>query len=61
LSIAQDLVELNFGEMTVESEVTRGSTFPFALPPNDPLEIVRRYLRQITALLVAFNRSQSGS
>jgi hypothetical protein len=50
LSIAQDLVDLNFGEMTVESEIGRGSTFTFTLPPDEPLEIIERYLRRMAKL-----------
>lgn len=44
LSIAKELVDLNFGKITVESEPERGSTFSFTLPQADSCEIVRRYL-----------------
>jgi len=47
LSIAKELVELNFGTMDVQSEVGRGSTFRFTVPPAQPGEVVRRYLGQI--------------
>ena len=47
LSIAKDLVNVSFGELTVQSEVDKGSTFSFTLPVADPLEIVRRYLERL--------------
>jgi hypothetical protein len=42
LSIAKELVDLSFGQLTVESELQHGSTFTFTLPVADPLEIVSR-------------------
>jgi signal transduction histidine kinase len=47
LSIAKELAEANLGEIHVKSEIGRGSTFSFTLPPADPLDVMRRYLRRI--------------
>jgi len=47
LSIAKELAEANLGEIKVRSEIGRGSTFSFTLPPADPLDVMRRYLRRI--------------
>jgi signal transduction histidine kinase len=44
LSIAQELVDLNFGQMRLESQVGQGSTFFFTLPPDEPQEVIGRYL-----------------
>ncbi len=50
LNIAKELVDLNFGEMHVKSQFGKGSTFTFTLVPDDPLEVMRRYLQRIAHL-----------
>jgi anti-sigma regulatory factor (Ser/Thr protein kinase) len=47
LNIAKALVDLNFGQMHVKSQLGKGSTFSFTVPLADPIEIMRRYLRRI--------------
>ena len=47
LAIAKELVELNFGALTVSSEEGYGSKFQFTVPTNEPLSIMRRYLATI--------------
>jgi len=47
LSIAKELAEANLGEIRIQSELGRGSTFSFTLPAADPLEVMRRYLHRI--------------
>jgi signal transduction histidine kinase len=44
LNIAQQLCRLNLGELSVQSQVGRGSTFSFTIPVSDPFEVLRRWL-----------------
>jgi hypothetical protein len=55
LSIAKELVALNFGEIQVDSIVGRGSTFSFTIPTASPPAVVRRYLDKLGSV-----RSGSG-
>lgn len=50
LNIAKELVDLNLGEINVNSELGRGSTFSFSIPIADPVEVVRRYIEKIQRL-----------
>ncbi len=47
LCIAKELVDLNFGHLTVESTPKKGSTFSFTLPLADPLDVVSRSLDRL--------------
>ncbi len=44
LSIANELVKLNLGEMNVKSELGEGTTFTFTIPQNEPIEVAQRFL-----------------
>jgi signal transduction histidine kinase len=49
LNIAKELVQLNLGQICVESQIGAGSTFSYTLPKNEPSIIFDRYLRRRTA------------
>jgi len=49
LSIAKELVSLNFGQIAVQSEPGKGSTFSFTLPTADPIRLLQRCLAQPTS------------
>lgn len=44
LNIAKELIWLNLGQMRIESEPGKGSTFSFSLPPDDPQIVLSHYL-----------------
>ncbi len=50
LSIAKELVGLNFGRMDVRSNVGNGSTFSFTVPSADPQHLIHRYLHWLDTL-----------
>lgn len=47
LTIAKELVDLNLGEIRVESEQGHGSMFSFTIPFSDRRSLLRRYLSRI--------------
>jgi signal transduction histidine kinase len=47
LNIAKELVQLNLGEISVQSICGQGSTFWFTVPYAQPKEVIRRYADRI--------------
>jgi signal transduction histidine kinase len=50
LNIAKELVSLNLGQMQVQSQLGKGSTFSFTLPANDRISVFERYAKRVMAL-----------
>jgi signal transduction histidine kinase len=47
LNIVRELVGLNFGSITVNSELEQGSTFSFTVPVSDPAQLLPVYLSRV--------------
>lgn len=50
LNIAKELVHVNFGQITVQSELGHGSTFSFTVPTPEPMNLASRYLKWLHKL-----------
>lgn len=50
LNIARELVDLNYGQMRVESELGEGTTFFFTVPVDNWSEIIRRHCKRLAAM-----------
>lgn len=50
LNIAKELIWLNLGWVDVQSQLGRGSTFSFTLPPDQPSVVVGRYFDRLAEL-----------
>lgn len=55
LNIAKELVQINLGDMNVESELGRGSTFSFSVPVFDLRKVLRRFLDRIDTFRKGFS------
>jgi len=53
LSIAKELVQLNFGDIAVQSTIGKGSTFSFTIPIAQPATVLSLYLQRLPAPSVA--------
>lgn len=47
MNIAKEIVDLNYGAMSVVSKPGEGSVFSFTVPVARPVEVVRRYLKSL--------------
>jgi len=47
LNIAKELVQINFGDIGVESEIGKGSTFTFSVPTFNPVRILEIFAARI--------------
>ena len=50
LNIVKELVQMNFGEVDVVSELGKGSTFSFTIPTTEPRKLMERYLQGVTGI-----------